>query len=340
MGRIRALVPALATVLGLMAGVAPAGTASAATATVQTPAATAPAPAGTAAYKVWHWNVSGHEVDRGATTNGLVDAVLASVQQQNPDFISLNEICPNQYTAVLKGLQKAGWPNQDAMTNFARFEPVPEANADLCGDDPTGQPDADPYGVALFSRFKPSGTDRITLPFDGEKERKLLCVPIAQLTGGPNGLRFCTTHITYHFAHEQAQLDVVRSRMEQWTLDGGTVITAGDFNVQPHEDKLNGWYAPSADTTHNGGNSGMFRELDDLDPVCPGWGEQTTEGGLGGLCGQRGKVDLIFAAESRLASYDADAHPIGPDRCKNGSQQLVRCSNHRITTATATVHTP
>ncbi|AZK94654.1 MULTISPECIES: endonuclease/exonuclease/phosphatase family protein [Streptomyces] len=298
------------------------------------PAVASPAAPGTATYRIWHWNVAGHANNFGSTANGLVDAILGSLSHRNPDFISLNEVCPDQYQAVLKGLQAAGWPQ--SATNFARFEPMPDANADLCGND-GGGPDQDPYGVAVFSRFAPTGTDRITLPYDGDKARKLLCVPVA---GQPGGLRFCTTHITFNATYKTAQLNTVRTRMQDWTTTGGTVITAGDFNVQPHDGLLDDWYAPSVASAHNGNNSGIFRELDDLDPLCPGWGEQTTEGTLAGKCGQPAKVDLVFVAESRLVSYQADALPVARDRCVNRSGTFIPCSDHRIVDATATVTTP
>ncbi|MFF9622818.1 endonuclease/exonuclease/phosphatase family protein [Streptomyces griseosporeus] len=318
MRRLHGIVLALAAVLGLTVWAAPAGSA-----------------AGSATYKVWHWNVAGDESNYNSTTNGLVDAILGSVSYRDPDFISLNEVCPDQYRAILKGLQDRGWPQ--SSTNFARFEPMPDVDADVCKDDATG--DSDPYGVAVFSRFAPSGTDRITLPSDGDKARKLLCVSIASQ---PGGLRFCSTHITFKPATRPAQLDAVRTQLQQWTSAGGTVITAGDFNTQPHDALLDSWYTPAVATADNGGNTGQFHELDDDDPsgLCPGWGEETTEGSLLGRCNQRAKVDLVWAAASRLVSYDEDAHPIATDRCTNRSGLYIPCSNHRIVDATLTVTTP
>lgn len=316
--RFRTIVLVLAALLGCTVWAAPTGSATA---------------AGTATYKVWHWNVAGDQNNYGSTSNGLVDAILGSVSYRNPDFVSLNEICPDQYKAVLKGLQDAGWPQ--SSTNFARFEPMPDTTGFVCkNSNGTAQ---GTYGVALFSRFAPTGTDRITLPSDGDRERKLLCV---SLGSQPGGLRFCTTHITFDSAAKPAQLDAVRQKAEEWTAAGGTVITAGDFNTQPHDPLLNSWYTPSVATVNNGGNTGLFHELDDQDTLCPGWGEQTTEGALAGKCGQPGKVDLIWAAAGRLVSYDEDAHPIATDRCVDRTQQYIPCSDHRIVDATLTVTTP
>ncbi|MFF8609085.1 endonuclease/exonuclease/phosphatase family protein [Streptomyces sp. NPDC015346] len=333
MARPRTFIVLLATLLGLTVWTAPAGTASPSTGTTAATGTTTAA-TGTATYKIWQWNIAGHAINHGSTDNGLVKAILGSVSYRNPDFIALNEVCPDQYRAILKGLQDAGWPQ--SPTNFARFEPMPDVDADLCRDDDGA--DQDPYGIALFSRFAPTGTDRITLPSDGDKARKLLCAPLAGQPGSP---RFCTTHITFRSAYKQAQLDTVRARMEEWTAAGSTVITAGDFNVQPHDPLLDTWYAPTVTTANNANNTGLFRELDDRDPLCPGWGEQTTEGTLAGACGQPAKVDLVFAAESRLLSYDADAHPIAQDRCLNRTKTAyIACSDHRIVDATLTVTAP
>ncbi|MFI1100791.1 endonuclease/exonuclease/phosphatase family protein [Streptomyces melanogenes] len=325
MRRLRTILLTLVGAVGLTVGAAPVG------AVAEEPGAGVEV-AGTATYKVWHWNVAGDESNFGSTTNGLVDAILGSVKFRDPDFVSLNEVCPAQYRAILKGLQDAGWPQ--SATNFARFEPMPDVDNTGCHTDTGGA--VEPYGVAVFSKFAPSGTDRITLPADGDKARKLLCVPVASQPGGP---RFCSTHITFKAEAKAAQLDAVRAKMNEFTAAGGTVITAGDFNTQPHDPLLDSWYAPSVATPNNGGNTGGFRELDDLDTVCPGWGEQSTEGALLGKCGQKAKVDHVFVPESRLVSYDEDTHPIATDRCTNRNGVYIPCSNHRIVDATVTVST-
>lgn len=314
------IVGAVGLTVGLTVGAAPAGA-------VADPGGTAGV-TGTATYKVWHWNVAGDESNFGSTTNGLVDAIIGSVKYRDPDFVSLNEVCPAQYRSVLKGLQDAGWPQ--SPTNFARFEPMPDVDGTGCH---TATGTVEPYGVAVFSKFAPSGTDRVTLPADGDKARKLLCVPVASQ---PGGLRFCSTHITFKAETKAAQLDAVRGKMNEF---GGTVITAGDFNTQPHDPLLDTWYAPSVATPDNGGNTGAFRELDDLDTLCPGWGEQSTEGALLGKCGQKAKVDHVFVPESRLVSYDEDTHPIATERCTNRNGVYIPCSNHRIVDASVTVST-
>lgn len=322
MRRLRIFMTLLVALFGLLATAVPASAAPA-------PAGPAPA-AATATYKVWHWNISGHE--HGGTAGQITNTVLGSLSFRNPDFISVNEVCPQQYKAILEGLKAAGWP--ESQTNFARFEPMPHATNDLCVSQGGGA-DTDPYGVAVFSRFAPNGTDRITLPYDGVRARKLLCVSVPK----PGDPRFCTTHIATNNT-KGAQLAAVRNQLVDWSTDkpgnpADTVIAAGDYNTQPNDPLLDSWYAPSVTGANNPApNTGIFRELDDQDPSCPGYGEQTTEGSLGNTCGKPAKVDSIYAVESRLISYDADSHPISQTACGGP------CSNHRIVDGTLTIPVP
>ncbi|NJP90420.1 endonuclease/exonuclease/phosphatase family protein [Nonomuraea sp. FMUSA5-5] len=276
----------------------------------------------TTTYKIWHWNMAGHHQHLGSTTNGIIQAIAGSISVRQPDFVSINEICRNQYGAVIDALQKMGWPQSPA--NFARYEPMTTA-----GD--SGYCAGHGIGIAIFSRFALGDTLRETLPYDGSgKQRKLLCAPIAARPW----TRFCTTHLTTVAASRADQLAAVHSVLESYRSQGHLPIVAGDFNVQPHSPLLDTWYDASVDTAANRGNAGRYHELDDRETVCPGWGEQTTESNELGACGQSGKVDLIFAPADRLVSYRADAHPIG-HVC--GGNRDKPCSDHRIVDATVSV---
>jgi hypothetical protein len=294
-----------------------------ATSLLPAPASAAPT---SATYRIWHWNMSGHEKHLGSTTNGIIGAILGSLRYRDPDFASMNELCHNQYRAVVAGLQDEGWPLNPS--NFARFEPMIEAgNPGYCN--------GEAYGIALFSRFPLGVTTRYALSEDGlDKRRKLLCAHIADRPG----TRFCTTHLTTQASARATQLDQVRGVLDGFHAAGHTAIIAGDFNVQPHSPLLDSWYSPEVDTPQNGNNTGAYRELDDRDPICLGWGEQTTESTPGvGACGQAGKVDLVFVAADRLTGYTMDSLPIG-HVC--GANRNLACSNHRIVDATAAVIVP
>lgn len=274
-------------------------------------------------YRVWTWNVAGWAMHRGSTTNGLIPVLSNSIRAQGAHFAALNELCLGQHDAIRRNLRDSGWP-QD-RENFARFEVTNPAACNGQG-----------VGIALFSKAPLGGSSRYTLPDDGRPEnRKLLCAP---LLNRPH-MRFCTTHITT--SNEvidgekinKRQLNYVRDRLEAFHSAGDTVIIAGDFNAQPDYGRLDGWYSTSLDVPNNRNNTGVYRELDDTEPTCAGYGETTVAPGNteGPPCSPGKKIDLIFAREDRvIGAYTADSLAIST-ACGGP------CSNHRILTGTVTL---
>lgn len=269
----------------------------------------------TQALKIWTWNVAGQKLHGGATNDGLIAVLGNSIRNRGSDLAAVNELCWSQYKAIQANLRASGWP-QD-VENFSRFE---STNDTGCS--------GEQYGIALFSRAPMGTANRVTLPDDGRAEhRKLLCAP---LSARPH-LRFCTTHITTAETANVAQLNAVRAQLEAWNAAGDTVVIAGDFNAQPNYARLNNWYAPSVGTANNAGNSGFYRELDDTDPRCVGYGENTEDADPPGPCGPGKKIDLIFARESRIVgAYEGDSLSIS-EACGGP------CSDHRIVVGAVTV---
>lgn len=276
-------------------------------------------------YKVWQWNVAGNTIHDGSTTNGMVDQAAASIVNREADFAAFNELCQGQYSALVNELRAKGWPTDPQ--NFARFEPSRQAgNTSVCN--------GEAFGNGLFSKRPLGAAARITLPDDGTAEkRNMLCAPLTDGTG----TRFCTTHITTTQSYNVDQLEAVRQKLEAYHATGETVLTAGDFNAQPHYGRLNSYYAPSLDVPNNGDNTGAYRELDDNDTGnCLGYGEWTANGTPGATppCGGNAKLDLIFARESALAGpYSEDSLAISTS-CSG----VVACSDHRIVVGTVTVN--
>lgn len=275
----------------------------------------------TASYTAWTWNVAGWAINKGSASNGLIDVIGDSIRNRGAKFAALNELCWSQYKAVQSNLRNSGWP-QD-VENFSRFE---EHRSDGC--------DGEPFGLAIFSKAPLGPAGRYSLAADGSAEvRKLLC---ATLEDGPR-VRFCTTHITTSNAVingkkiNETQLGQVYAHLESFEAAGDAVIVAGDLNAQPHYGRLNGWYAPSLNVANNNLNTGAYRELDDTDTRCLGYGEGSTAGNTEGLCGQSKKLDLIFARENRLVGgYSGDSLGISASCGK-------ACSDHNIVIGTATV---
>ncbi|WP_329060195.1 endonuclease/exonuclease/phosphatase family protein [Streptomyces sp. NBC_01429] len=292
------------------------------------------APAASAAttptYNVWHWNIAGNTLHRGSTTDGLVDAAVSSIRNRNADFVSVNEMCFTQYKAFQAALVSAGWPQDTG--NFSRFAETRAADSGLCGG-------SGAYGNAIFSKRPLATSKQYTLPSDGRAEnRKMLCAP---LEAEPL-MKFCAVHITTSnettdgVRNNERQINHVLATLDGFDAAGQTYIIAGDFNAQPHYGRLNGFYAPSANTVNNPSNTGSHRELDDADPDhCPGYGEWTAVGtpSVTPPCGGSAKIDQIFVRESRIVgSYSADSLGISTS-CTGVSA----CSDHRILIGTVRV---
>lgn len=271
----------------------------------------------TRSYRAWVWNVAGHLIHRGSTTDGLIEAAVSSIVSRDIDFVGFNELCGSQYRALQTALRDAGWPSTD---NFSRFAEGSPAGTAVC--------EGSNFGNAIFSREPLGGASRIMLPEDdGTETRSLLCAPLLDT---PH-MRWCTTHVTTSsevgddgFAANVRQLRFIQLQLLDWHDAGDTVLIGGDFNAQPHYGRLNRFYAPSVDTAVNGDNRGVHRELDDLDERCLGHGERTVAEPTGGPCDTGVKIDLFFAREDEIVgAYDSDSLAIS-NACGGA------CSDHRI----------
>jgi endonuclease/exonuclease/phosphatase family metal-dependent hydrolase len=307
-----------------------------------------------ATYDVWQWNVAGSTMHGGSVSDGLVDAAVSSIVGRGAEFAAFNELCRQQYEALVTRLRSIGWPQDPSA--FGRFAEQQSGSPAVCA----GQP----MGVAVFSALPLGPAEAHTLPADGSDERRrLLC---ASLEDEPD-VGFCTTHITTSGdrspvngrPHNVNQLDAVLERLEGYRAEGMTVVIAGDFNAQPNYRRLDGWYRRGLDAPANRGNDGSYRELDDDDSThCRGYGEWTAAGTPGAAppCAGTdtgctaaqsdgcGKIDLIFVREDRIVGgYTGDSLAIAAS-CRTIPERPAvhlagACSDHRIVTGTVTVRT-
>ncbi|WP_052721083.1 endonuclease/exonuclease/phosphatase family protein [Actinoplanes rectilineatus] len=269
------------------------------------------------------WNVSGGwKYQTGGATTLMINTLFDAIMSRNPipDFVALNEVCQSQYSALITKLQATDWPADE--TNFARFQATRNAEA---GPDNPDVCQGNPVGIALFSRQPLGAAIRIPLEpnpaFDKDEIRHLLCAPTTTMT-----VKYCVTHITPtpFGTAGKAQLEQVLGHVEQFEAAGETVLVAGDFNGTPRWPEFDVWYHPSVDTTANSGNTGNWREMDDADPYCLGYGEGTTKATTGSPCGTGTKIDMIFFPNDRLAGqHSGDSLPLST--CGN-----ELCSDHRI----------
>jgi endonuclease/exonuclease/phosphatase family metal-dependent hydrolase len=276
-------------------------------------------PESRATFNVWQWNVAGHKMHAGSTTDGLIEAAVQSIVGRGAHFVAFNELCRSQYDALMRALRSAGWPADP--NNFARFSEGRPGGTSICN--------GTAFGNAVFSKAPLGAADALTLADDGISKRTLVCAPLAE----QQHVRFCTTHITT--ANEVAddgvpknvrQLRDVLARLEDYHARGDTVLIAGDFNAQPNYGRLNSFYSTKVVHSNNPNNVGHYRELDDDDAEhCPGYGEATIENAVAeSPCGTPKKIDFIFVREDRIAgSYEEDALAIS-GACGGN------CSDHRI----------
>ncbi|MFG3491451.1 endonuclease/exonuclease/phosphatase family protein [Streptomyces sp. NPDC047972] len=292
------------------------------------PAATAQADtASSTTYKVWQWNAAGNTLHGGRTDTGMVTSAVSSIVNRNPDFVAFNELCKDQFDALVTKLAATGWNVDD--TNFARFEPSLPAGSGVCG------PKDGAYGNALFSKQPLGVASRTILTDDGTAEkRNLLCAP---LQNAASGVRFCVTHLTTVNDLKYRQIGDVLAKLEAWNAAGEKVLLAGDLNVQPHYKAMDDVYSASVNVpTVNDGNTGAYRELDDNDGTttgsCLGYGEPTSNNPAGtakNACDPalNPKLDFLLVRESALAephAYSADA------LTTSTSCTIGLCSDHRI----------
>ncbi|MFD4158123.1 endonuclease/exonuclease/phosphatase family protein [Streptomyces hydrogenans] len=309
-------------------------------------------------YTAWTWNVSGHKMNRGATDNGLVEQAAGSIKrpENDVDFVSFNEICYSQYRSIRTAL--ASW-NPDNVS-YARFqEAIPAGSTDtsekrnpICG--------GEAFGKAVFSRHQLGKAEYHTFAqesglfyrsADGVEHpvrNGMLCAPLVDR----EAMKFCSVHIgpisTTEKPYGYRQLVELDTLLDGFAAAGQTYMVAGDFNAQPHYERLNRFYDEEVPgfPTDEKPNYGDHRELDDTDPSCPGHGEETSINPAADVpCGKKQpKIDMIFVRTDRLASrdYTADAKAV-PDCLKldaDGKAEpgtATPCSDHRVVIGRATL---
>jgi hypothetical protein len=107
----------------------------------------------TGTYDIWHWNVAGDTRHKASTTDDLIETIANSIVANDAHFATINELCRNQYDALISALRSGGWPVDTA--NFARFVTTRAANTGACSDHA--------YGNALFSKAPLGTSENITL---------------------------------------------------------------------------------------------------------------------------------------------------------------------------------
>ncbi|WP_193607191.1 endonuclease/exonuclease/phosphatase family protein [Nocardioides lijunqiniae] len=245
--------------------------------------ASTPAPAsapGDQRVTVLSANIHGGEHNFGTETNPDVQAnpaplaaVRTVINNRDVDIALLQEVCGNQFQALVDGAPE-GW-----HWTFSKQAPTPRLTA--LGMT-TSCPSDGWIGNVVGSRYALSAVDSYLLPRGVDEpdclNTKRACAfdyPMVCANVGVTGLaagdvRACSTHLMAGWVASSPGPEVrpdqtarIRYLTKQWIDAGKSVIVGGDFNTAPHGDPLDVIYdlaSPGAPTS----GAGNFQEIDQV----------------------------------------------------------------------------
>jgi endonuclease/exonuclease/phosphatase family metal-dependent hydrolase len=257
-------------------------------------------------WKTWDFNMAGNTLhDGNASVNEDSDPVLAIKrsltsepgEENDPKFVSLNEVCQNQFQKLLEELRKV-----DTAWSGHFVQAVDKNNyPGLCNKG--GTIEEHDFGNAVLVRGNIVDGSRhvVDIPHpdyatDGtvKAQRRLLCVT-ADLAVW---VRVCSVHLdndpaTDAFRHDQVQ--AVKDYVEGQVAAGKRVIVMGDFNIQPKNgDFLDRMY----DASFEEGAHGVFNEVDQGSPKCR----------CGAATHNSGKIDYTWVSRRDWNVLDGSVH--------------------------------
>lgn len=257
------------------------------------------------------------EDGRATDDDTVVDAIVRSVEDREPTFLALQEVCSNQAYALASELDDYE----------VHFEPIQKMKADgtlefqqcsgngaLYGNAVLYRSDfADdifpiPYqggggtqGGAGYDLGTPDLTDEDGEP-RGHEKRGMACVASTQ-----KNVVFCSAHLTSDDgAATEAETQRINEILEE-EYPGYTALVGGDFNSKPSDESMGNMY----DEEYGNGASGNLKEVDSVDEgtvfgadYCRGG--ESTHGDNYWVYSTRKKIDYIFVSKD-VEIHDADA---------------------------------
>lgn len=223
---------------------------------------------------VLHLNIFGHvgNADSEEEVTSLVNNLATLIREQQPDLVSLNEVCKSQSDGLANLL--AG-----EYRIFASLDWWPAVQKPACGG---------AFGRAVLIRVDlPGGRDfdkQLPVKVD-EASRPTVCAEIPHLR-----TLFCTTHLTSSSGvdrdEERArQVKKLHTIFAPYNARNWNIILGGDLNMRPSDPNLNSIYEPS----YGGGAYGIYREAHPDRTTKAG----TTDGGA--------PIDYIFVNDQPIS---------------------------------------
>lgn len=250
--RIRKLTRTLVSVAVLIGG-GMLWTAPAESATPEREPAPAANPAATAPYQIGQFNMAGGHKKYGTLGNEAPDALIRSVRDRKPAFMTLNEACADWSDHLREQLKD----EYDVV--FDEVLARKDGPAATCGhpvDLPQDQRTR--FGNGLLVR-KDLGFDLGTykghpLGTSPEREqREMLCV-----TSPSRNLALCSAHLTHNSKTERRVESAEAKRILDTDYAGYTKFLGGDLNAEPLHQAPDNFY----DTGYGRGARGQFKEVD------------------------------------------------------------------------------
>ena len=243
----------------------------------------------------------GHHGDPGLDDeDGIVPAIVRSVDDRNPTFMSLNEACQSQTDALE---QQLGGHYKVYFAPITRYDGDGNVGGVTCDD-------GSAYGNAVLYRTDfaddirgtPYNLDTPQYDEDGNERRGAACVSSAS-----KGTTFCAVHLTAEGGDEGDDARDTETRNLRDSLDrdypGNTILMGGDFNATPGSDPMNNIYEPR----YGGDAEGRFKEVDSTGGSLGGCRSGgNTHGGIGGRHVFGKKIDYIFTTPD-VEIHDAQA---------------------------------
>ncbi|WP_157868896.1 endonuclease/exonuclease/phosphatase family protein [Streptomyces atriruber] len=264
-------------------------------------------PAAAASYTIGQFNMAGGNTQHGDDGDEAPDALVRSVQDRKPAFMTLNEACADwsnrlqsqlgsEYTVLFDPVTKgAGGPNTKC------YHPV-------------GVPEEQrtDFGNGLLVR-NDLGFDTTTLVGHGlgtsadREQREMLC-----MTSPARQLALCSVHLTHNSKSERRKESARAREILDTTYAGYTKFLGGDLNAEPLHQAPDNFYH----SDYGRGALGQFKEADSHCGNDPHWGDVIggapfpvflwCRDGEATMAGDNKKIDYLFVPMSTHVDW-ADA---------------------------------
>lgn len=258
-------------------------------------------------YTIGTFNMYGN-VGHHGEVDEVVPAIVRSVEDREPVFLALNEVCETQADALRDALGAeyevffSPTPKKYTGPSYGPYTPAPNPD-DLddwvtCRDEET---DASftRFGNAVvyrkdFADDMQETSHSLHTPGDGDYNRSAPCVSSAA-----KNVVFCSAHLDHDETDaRETEAENLRQVFDDH-YEGYTTMLGGDLNDTPGSDTLNNFYDPG----YGGDAHGNMKETDSVNVIDGGYGRSCRGGeSTHGNFFTRKKIDYLFV------SGDAEIH--------------------------------